>query len=871
MTALNLGELAGNRSVSSQAQGSASHPQTPVLQPRLSLRSVLTSSLPGTTRPTRAQTARAAAPPPLSIRGRTFSCVADDPLHTPVAGEPLAGLAPQASASLAEELLAESTPRTARHARSISQTISLTLTHRRHPSPRTPGPASSSSSPAPGGDNDKPKEPLSVGAAAAQTPEQQQHEKEEMEKRQQEALQALQGVEKIFGGTVDEQVAAAQAVQASRGGAEECPEEGEWDVPPFLRSLVAKLRALGPKEDARALRAMWEAGAERDAPREVQALRAELQGGRVRLADVPVDARLVALLLAEYLRALAAPLVSARAQRLLLPPAQAGYDDVELAAALLPALWTLTRCEYAALRALVLALRELYVVPAQRAPVASCSSSSYFSSSPSSTTTSSASSSPSAVAAQTVAAVLAGPLFQCGARDERQRAPFVRVAACLLESGDELFAPAPQLAYGPEGDGRPALVACATPPLLVETLTNEFYTAEDFSYLFLLTYQYYMTHEEAYSILVTHFQRWASPDASSDGGKGNGMGASASAHSNPNIGAASSTPSTTSPMSPWRERKRAMIQNVICRWVRVRGSELVVDAEGVVALLQAQFGAAPATDTQSVAAYLDACRAHVPTAVYIPAHGSDASARRVLSALRQDPRALAQQLALFHQRLFCAVPLAELLGKKKPSPDVADSDIFASTLTRAFDRLVHWLAAALLAAPADARPDLLVAVVRLAKALRRLHDYHGAQAVSNALQHSTVARLRDAWERLPRKRLADVDALAELFRPPFVNYRAAVDGTRPPAVPCFTVIRKDIAGFEEVLPTWLPARGAPNAMVNVDKLRKVARVLQQVRLYQLTPYPFQPIPALQEDLTVLPFFDDNALFSLAPSSRSSSS
>ena len=839
MAVLNLGELAGNRSVSYQALGSASHPQTPELRPHRSMRSMLTGSLPGPPRPERAQTARAATPGAgtLSIRGRTFSCVCDEPLQTPVAREPLADLVQQAAASklarasLAEELLAERTPRSARHVRSPSQT----LTFRR----RTPGLSvgvtaalgGGSTSTASGGSSSSSSSAvhdalmLSVGAAAAQTREhaarvQQQVQQEQQAQQQQvQQVQQVQGQqqqqqvpEEIFGGTVEEQAAAAVR-------------EGRPAVPAFVQSVVAKLRAFGPKEDERALRAMWEACGERDVPRDVLAERSAIENGRLCLDAITIEARHVVLLLAEYLRALAAPLVAPGVLRLLLPPALAGYDDVELAVAILPGLWALSRAAYDTLRTLVLALRDLYVVPALS----------------SSSGSSSSSDEGGMRAAWQVAAVLAGPLFQCPARDERQRHACVRLAACLLYNGADLFAAAPQLAYEPERDGQPRLVACATPPLLVETLTNEFYGEESFSYLFLLTYQYYMTHEEMYSILVTHFQRWFG------------------------------TPAGEGECAPWRERKRTMIQSAICRWVRVRGSELVVDAERVVELLRAQFGGAAATDTMSVGAYLDYCYAHVPAAVYIPEHGSDASSRRLLSVLRQDVRALAEQLALFHQRLFRAIPISELIKKKKPNPDIPDSDIFASTFTQVFNKLSGWLTAAVVAARDDAeRAELLVAAIRLAKALLRLNNFHGAMAVSTALQHSAVARLHGAWDRVPRKRVAAADALRELFDPKFMQYRAAVDRCSPPGVPCFVPISNDLSRLEENIPTWLPERGAPNAMVNVDKLRKIAKVLQQVRLFQLTPYPFQPIPGLQEDLTKLPVLDDKTLYSLSTSAASSS-
>jgi len=541
---------------------------------------------------------------------------------------------------------------------------------------------------------------------------------------------------------------------------------------------------------------MWEL--DKEPPKDVLVEREQIESGRLRLDQMVIENRHVIYLILEYFKSLSSPLIGYDAQGILLPFALAEYDDLELAACILPGLWSLRKCEYETLKYFILTLRELYITPSKKAMSA----------------------------AFQIASVIANPLFQATPKDEKLRRAYVQLTQCLLFNGGEMFDAPPQVAYRPTQTSD-LLLQAATPPFLIETLTNEFYEETGYSYLFLLTYQYYMTHEELYGILASHCQKMF------DGKE----------------------------RSLWRDRKKALILGAISRWVRVRGSELLVDASEVVDLLKTHFGDAPATDKMNVRQFLEEATSHIPHVVFFSDHGSEASSRRLLIQMDQSLRTLAEQISLFHQNLFSFIPISELIKKKKFDPEVPDSDIFTSSFVTSFNKLTKWLISQIVSSEEKKTVDIISNSIKLAKELLKLNNFNGAMAVSAALQHPAVERIHSAWERVPKKLLGQMKELSEIFNLNFSNYRPLIATCSPPGVPCLIVVQHDLFGLEENAKTWLPEKGAPSAMINFDKLRMIGEILQQVKLFQLTPYDFQPIPGIQEALKNLPVLDDSAVYS----------
>jgi len=335
-----------------------------------------------------------------------------------------------------------------------------------------------------------------------------------------------------------------------------------------------------------------------------------------------------------------------------------------------------------------------------------------------------------------------------------------------------------------------------------------------------------MTHEELYGILVSHCKKIF------DGKE----------------------------QSAWRDNKKALILNVISRWIRVRGSELLVDAPDVIDLLKTHFGEICATDKLDVKQFLQESYDHIPGIVMFSEIGRESSSQLLLQYLTTNVRTLAEQISLFQQRLFSFIPISELIKKKKPDPDISDSDIFTASFVTSFNKLTRWLISVIVSSEEKKTPVLLDNSIKLAMTMLKLNNFNGAMAVSAALQHPAVERIHDAWDRVAKKQLGHMKELSDIFNLNFSKYRPLIASALPPGVPCLIVIQHDLFGLEENAKTWLPDKGAPNAMINFDKLRMIGEMLQQVKLFQLTPYSFTPISGIQEALKDLPTLDDTAVY-----------
>jgi len=311
----------------------------------------------------------------------------------------------------------------------------------------------------------------------------------------------------------------------------------------------------------------------------------------------------------------------------------------------------------------------------------------------------------------------------------------------------------------------------------------------------------------------------------------------------------------------WRENKKTLLHNVISRWVRVRGSELLVDAPEVVDLLSSHFADVRVTPDMDMKQFLKEGRDKIPKLVMFSDCGRESSSQLMLKFLTTNVRSLAEQISLFQQSLFSCVPISELIKKKKADPDYSDSDIFITSFVASFNKLTKWLISVIVSSEEKQTPLLLENSVKLAMAMLKLNNFNGAMAVSAALQHPAVERIHDAWERVPKKQQNNMKELSEIFNLNFSNYRPLIAAAKPPGVPCLIVIQHDLFGLEENAITWLPNKSSPNAMINFDKLRMIGEILQQVKLFQLTPYSFSRIPGFQETLTDLPVLDDQAVYS----------
>ena len=95
----------------------------------------------------------------------------------------------------------------------------------------------------------------------------------------------------------------------------------------------------------------------------------------------------------------------------------------------------------------------------------------------------------------------------------------------------------------------------------------------------------------------------------------------------------------------------------------------------------------------------------------------------------------------------------------------------------------------------------------------------------------------------------------------YIPYKNMLLQLTPPVVPYLGAYLRDITFIEVGNSTFLKK---DKKMINYDKFRMLAAVLQDVRKYQQVPYPFEPILEIQTPLRVsMLTLDEDQLFNLS--------
>eukprot|EP01121_Diplochlamys_sp_Union-15-3_P020035 TRINITY_DN7686_c0_g1_i1.p1 TRINITY_DN7686_c0_g1~~TRINITY_DN7686_c0_g1_i1.p1 ORF type:complete len:149 (+),score=27.37 TRINITY_DN7686_c0_g1_i1:112-558(+) len=134
---------------------------------------------------------------------------------------------------------------------------------------------------------------------------------------------------------------------------------------------------------------------------------------------------------------------------------------------------------------------------------------------------------------------------------------------------------------------------------------------------------------------------------------------------------------------------------------------------------------------------------------------------------------------------------------------------------------------------------------------------------------SSVFRLKHTWVKVMQsKQYPKFQELKHLMtgKGGFKNYRQTLASTNPPCVPFFGVYQTDLTFIEEGNPDFLNVQGGRKDIINYDKMKKLAAVLEEIAQYQHIRYHFQIVPIIYEyfeSALKMDYLTDNELYSLS--------
>lgn len=110
-----------------------------------------------------------------------------------------------------------------------------------------------------------------------------------------------------------------------------------------------------------------------------------------------------------------------------------------------------------------------------------------------------------------------------------------------------------------------------------------------------------------------------------------------------------------------------------------------------------------------------------------------------------------------------------------------------------------------------------------------------------AFNFSAISRLKLTWKALPEKYqdlAAEMDDLCCVEKH-YIPYKKLLLKQQPPLIPYLGVFLRDLTFIEVGNPTYR------DKMINFDKFRMLAAILEDIRCYQQVPYKFEQNQALQ--------------------------
>jgi son of sevenless-like protein len=107
--------------------------------------------------------------------------------------------------------------------------------------------------------------------------------------------------------------------------------------------------------------------------------------------------------------------------------------------------------------------------------------------------------------------------------------------------------------------------------------------------------------------------------------------------------------------------------------------------------------------------------------------------------------------------------------------------------------------------------------------------------IYTALNSVAVSRLKQTWEKVPKRCIKILEDIDELFsmRFNYKNYRDALAKATPPVVPYIGLYTKFLFAIEETNPSKLQ-----NGLINFEKLRMIYNVMKELQKFQGKPYDF---------------------------------
>ncbi|KAH8424800.1 Ras-GEF domain-containing protein [Aspergillus melleus] len=220
-----------------------------------------------------------------------------------------------------------------------------------------------------------------------------------------------------------------------------------------------------------------------------------------------------------------------------------------------------------------------------------------------------------------------------------------------------------------------------------------------------------------------------------------------------------------------------------------------------------------------------------------------------MKLLDLEPVECARQLTILESGFHGRIKLSDCLNKgwQRRGPDNSDPSTAVNAMILHSNQLANWVGETILSqSNMKKRVAMMKYFVNVAEECCNFNNFATLMSIISGLGLTPVYRLRFTWSQVSRRTLATLDDLRQLMSSSrnFVQYRETLRDSEPPCVPFLGIYLTDLTFLEDGIPNH-----TSTGHINFTKRAKTASILHDLQQHQITSYPFQPVPELQDFLT----------------------
>ena len=225
---------------------------------------------------------------------------------------------------------------------------------------------------------------------------------------------------------------------------------------------------------------------------------------------------------------------------------------------------------------------------------------------------------------------------------------------------------------------------------------------------------------------------------------------------------------------------------------------------------------------------------------------------KVFDIFNWDPKEIARQITLYTQFIYRNINCQELLLAGWTKSDKMEKSPNVSKLIERFNKITQWSMEEILSYDTSSdRAKVIEIFISVANELKNIHNLNDCFAIMTIFNHLSIKRLKRTWSKVSndakntQKELSKLCSILKNFekiKNEYLQYRnnlKDINTIKEGCIPYLAPYLKDLAFLEEGQKYF-----SQNKMINITKIIKVGKIINNIKESQMFVYGYKPIYSL---------------------------